>query len=92
MSYYIPTISQELSKYPFLKKTFRKDYYRFKKIPEAIYDSLSSKAQVLYDEIEDKEEDRFWNSIPFNLKLAIICGCISATLSTIGLILRSLVK
>ena len=58
MSFYIPTISKCLKNYPFLKKTFRKDYYRFKEIPDAIYDSLSVKSQTLYLEIKDKKKSK----------------------------------
>ena len=92
MTHYIPTISDKLEAYPFLKKTIRRNYYRFKKLPKAIYNSLSYKAQNLYDEIEDREEKRFWNQASWSTKAAIVCACIGTALSISGLFLRCLVE
>jgi hypothetical protein len=86
MTYYIPTISRCLINYPFLKKTFRKDYYRFKKIPDTIYNTLTCKAQSLYREIQHKENSQ----IPVECILAIVCSCIGFILCLLGAILRHL--
>ena len=88
MSYYIPTISKKLENYPFLKRTCRKDYYKFKELPATIYFSLSEKASRLYDEIKNKEERKFWKALPWVNKAAIICSSIGAVLCTLNLILR----
>ena len=79
MSYYIPTVSRCLKSYPFLNKTFRKDYYKFKKIPETIYNSLPSKSQDLYREIKSKESSKISLS-------PVIWSLIGVTLSLIGLL------
>lgn len=90
MKHYIPTVSKDMAHYPFLKKTLRKDYYRFKKIPNSICSSLTKKSRHLYMEILEKEDDRFWNFMPLSSKIGIICGSIGLILSILAIILRNL--
>ena len=90
MKHYIPTVSKDMAHYPFLKKTLRKDYYRFKKIPNSICCSLTKKSRRLYMEILEKEEDGFMNIIPTSCKVGIICGSIGLILCILSMILRAL--
>lgn len=90
MRHYIPTISNNLKKYPYLKETLRKDYYKFKDIPIALYYSLTPESKELYLEIEEKESQRLNDKLPIENKLAIICSCIGFFLCILGTILRHL--
>ena len=85
MTHYIPTISNKIENYPFLIKTYRKDYYRFKKVPESIYDSLTMKSQNLYRELKNKERERKSNIEFF---IPVIWSCIGFIVCIIGSVLH----
>lgn len=84
MTHYIPTISNKIKDYPFLMKTCRKDYYKFKKVPDSIYDSLTIKSQNLYWELKNKEREHKSN---FESFIPVIWSCIGFVLCVIGSVL-----